>query len=329
MITDLISNRQKIYFNIKDHESNELILNWIKKLEGKERRGINAPSELIDIGKILHEMRLHKDDAEISLLREACEISAAAHLRAMKACIPGMKEYELEAELMQEFLRCGGSFASFETIVACGGNACTLHYTENETILNVGDLVLVDAGVEYKHYAGDITRTYPVNGKFSLEQRAIYQAVLDTQLAVIAAVKPGVEWFELHKLSQSLITEKLRALGLLHGQLEDLLAKEAFKPFYMHFIGHWLGMDVHDVGSYKVNDQWRKLEAGMVLTVEPGIYISCETSGIDDKWKGIGVRIEDDVLVTANGCEVLTAGVPKNIAEIESLMQAAQLSSQK
>jgi Xaa-Pro aminopeptidase len=322
MIPELIKSHQQIYFNTNDHEDYELILSWVRSLQGQERQGFNPPLELIDIGKELHEMRMRKSPEEILLIRKACEISAAAHLRAMKACKPGIREYELEAELVYDFLRQGGSAPAFEPIIAGGVNACILHYTKNDMLLKDGDLVLIDVGVEYKHYAGDITRTLPINGKFSLAQRAVYQAVLDTQLAVIKAIKPGITWFELHQLSERLITEKLLTLGLLQGKLEDLVVAKAFKPFYMHFIGHWLGLDVHDVGFYKIKeDQWRKVEPGMVFTVEPGIYIDPEISGIDKKWAGIGVRIEDDILVTENGCEVLTAGVPKSIEAIESLMQ--------
>lgn len=321
-LAELISGHKQLYCNLSDHEDRDRILEVIKKLKGKERSGVNAPMELIDIGKISHEMRMRKDKTEIATLRQACKISAAAHARAMKVCKPDMMEYELEAEIMHEFIRHGGRMPAFEPIIAGGENACTLHYTQNNMKLKSGDLVLIDAGVEYKHYAGDISRTFPVNGKFNTEQRAIYQAVLDTQLAVIKAIKPGVKWFDLHSLSERLITEKLIKLGLLRGKLEDLLEKKAFKPFYMHFIGHWLGIDVHDVGSYKIRDNlWREVEPGMVFTVEPGIYISPNIPGINKKWAGIGVRIEDNVLVTKTGCEVLTSDAPKTIDEIESLMR--------
>lgn len=301
IMPELIVGRQTIYFNLDNYEA---IMQWTKSLANKERTGINQPSTFIDIREIVHEMRMVKDKTEISVLRKAAKISAAAHLRAMRACRPGMMEYELEAELMYEFTRYGGKPA-FENVVAGGANACVLHYIENNSRLKNGDLVLIDAGVSYKHYAGDISRTFPINGKFTAEQKKIYQAVLDVQLAVIKKIRPGVTWHELHQLSERLITEKLIALKLLRGK------KRAFEKFYMHKISHWLGLDCHDVGKYRINEGWRKLEPGMVLTVEPGIYI---------KEKGIGIRIEDDVLVTKNGCEVLTADVPKTIEEIEEIM---------
>lgn len=301
IMPELIAGRQTIYFNLDNYAA---IMKWAKSLVGKERNGINQPSAFIDVGEIIHEMRLVKDANEISLLRKAAKISAAAHLRAMQACRPGMMEYELEAELMHEFTKHGGKPA-FGTIVAGGINACVLHYEENNARLKDGDLVLIDAGINYQHYSGDISRTFPVSGKFTAEQKKIYQAVLDVQLAVIKKIRPGVTWYELQQLSERLITEKLIALKLLLGK------NRAFEKFYMHKIGHWLGLDCHDVGKDKINDGWRKLEPGIVLTVEPGIYI---------KEKGIGIRIEDDVLVTKNGCEVLTADVPKTIEEIEKIM---------
>ena len=308
ILPDLIANREQVYFNLDNYES---IMQWIKPLRDKERTGINVPTDFINVGKIIHEMRIIKDETEIALLRKAAQISAAAHLRAMQACRPGMFEYELEAELSYEFVKNGGRRPAFENIVASGANACILHYIENDKELKDGDLILIDAGVEYKHYAGDISRTFPVNGKFTTEQKAIYQAVLDTQLAVIEHIRPGVSWLDLQHISERVITKKLIELNLLHGEIDDLLQKRAFEPFYMHKIGHWLGLDCHDVGRYKVTDEWRKLEPGMVLTVEPGIYIAEQ---------GIGVRIEDDVLITKDGCEVLTADLPKTIEEIDDLM---------
>ncbi|MCK4608931.1 MAG: aminopeptidase P N-terminal domain-containing protein [Gammaproteobacteria bacterium] len=322
MLPALIKGQEAIYFNMNDHDDQAAIMRWTQALQHQERSGINMPTDFIDISKITHAMRLVKDSEEIGLLRKAAEISAAAHLRAMQACRPCMLEYELEAELMYEFIKQGGRVPSFEPIVAGGANACVLHYSQNNAELKDGDLVLIDAGVIYNYYAGDISRTFPVNGKFSAEQRAIYQAVLTTQLAVIEAIKPGVEWIELQRLSEHLITEQLLALGILKGDLNDLLAAKAHQPFYMHKIGHWLGLDCHDVGSYKeqaIEDSWRKLELGMVLTVEPGIYIAPEAADVDKKWLGIGVRIEDDILVTENGYEVLSAAVPKTIEEIENI----------
>lgn len=321
IIPELIKNKEQIYFNIGDHEDHEQITYWLQQLTDKERAGINLPSDFINIGKITHEMRIHKDNEEIALLRKATEISAIAHIRAMKICKPGMMEYELEAEILREYIRKGGRMPAFQPIVASGANSCILHYTQNDAELKSGELVLIDAGVDYKHYCGDITRTFPVNGRFTTEQKAIYQAVLDTQLAVIEHVRPGIPWIELQRISERVITEKLIALKLLKGKLNELLEKQAFKPFYMHYIGHWLGLDAHDVGKYKIDDKWRLLESGMVLTVEPGIYVSSDVPNVEQKWRNIGVRIEDDVLITENGCEVLTSDVPKTIDEIEEIMQ--------
>lgn len=320
MLPTLISGHEKIYFNLGDHEDHELIMHWVNELTFKGRTGVNNPTDLVDIGKITNEMRLYKDEEELAFMRKAADITCAAQVMAAKACRPQALEYEIEAEIMREFYRNGGRSPSFEPIVASGKNTCTLHYSQNNAVIKDGDLLLVDIGVEYQHYAADVTRTYPISGHFSPEQRVIYQAVLDTQLAVIEHVRPGIEWIELHHLSEQLITKKLIALGLLHGRFDDLLAQQSFKPFYMHYIGHWLGLDVKDPGSYKTGENWRILEPGMVFTVEPGIYISENMPNIDKKWWNIGVRIEDDVLVTKNGHEVLSKA-PKSIDEIEALMR--------
>ncbi|KPJ67329.1 MAG: Xaa-Pro aminopeptidase [Coxiella sp. DG_40] len=320
MVPELIKNRERIYFNIGDHEDHEQIMYWLQQIAGKERAGVNLPNDFINVGIMTHEMRLRKDDEEITLLRKAAEISAVAHVHVMEICKPGMMEYELEAEILHEYIRNGSRMPAFPPIVAGGANSCTLHYTQNDAELKSGELVLVDAGVDSEYYCGDITRTFPINGHFTAEQKAVYQAVLDTQLAVIEHVRPGVPWIELHRISERVITEKLVALRLLKGEVNELLEKQAFKPFYMHYIGHWLGLDAHDVGRYKIDDEWRLLEPGMVLTVEPGIYISSNITTVEQKWRNIGVRIEDDVLVTENGYEILTSGVPKTIDEIEKIM---------
>lgn len=321
MVPELIKNKERIYFNIGDHEDHEQIMCWVAQLADKERAGINLPSDFINVGKIVHEMRARKDNEEIVLLRKTAEISAAAHIRAMRVCKPGMMEYELESEILHEYICNGARMPAFPPIVAGGANSCTLHYTQNDAQLKSGELVLIDAGADYEHYCGDITRTFPVNGRFTAEQKAIYQAVLDTQLAVIEHIRPGISWLELHRISERVITEKLVALNLLKGEVNELMQKQAFKQFYMHYIGHWLGMDAHDVGKYKINDQWRLLEPGMVLTVEPGIYISPGRTNVERKWHNIGVRIEDDILVTQNGYEILTSKAPKEVNEIEKLMQ--------
>ena len=254
-------------------------------------------------------------------MRRAAEVSANAHIKAMQACKPGLYEYQIEAEIIYHFIQNGLRAVAYPSIVAGGKNACTLHYTENASKLKSGDLLLIDAGAECDHYAADITRTFPVSGRFSEPQKQLYQLVLDAQAAALEQIKPGLPWNLAHEASVEVLTKGLVALGLLKGRVKKLIKDEKYKPFYMHRIGHWLGMDVHDVGDYKVNQEWRLLEAGMVLTVEPGLYIPADCKTVDEKWRGIGIRIEDDILVTAEGYEVLTRGVPKSITEIEALMQ--------
>jgi len=278
---------------------------------------------LIALEPILHEMRLFKSAAELKLMRRAAEVSAAAHVKAMQVCKAGLYEYQIEAELIYHFARNGLRAVAYPSIVATGKNACTLHYTENTGKLKNGDLLLIDAGAECDHYAADITRTFPVSGCFSEPQKLLYQLVLDAQAAAIAEIKPGAAWNLAHDAAVEVLTKGLVSLGLLKGRVKNLIKDEKYKPFYMHRTGHWLGMDVHDVGDYKIDQEWRVLEAGMVLTVEPGLYVPADCKAVDEKWRGIGIRIEDDVLVTAQGHEILTGGVPKTIADIEALMQEA------
>jgi Xaa-Pro aminopeptidase len=282
--------------------------------------GAHPPGEFLMLDHLLHELRLIKSTGEIKLMQQAAKISAEGHKRAMAYCRPGIKEYELEAELLYAFTRNGSRAPAYTSIVAAGDNACILHYIENDAEVKAGDLVLIDAGCEYDHYASDITRTFPANGKFSPEQKAIYNIVLKAQLAAIEAIRPGVPWDEPHNISVKIITQGLVRLGILKGRPSQLIKSEAYKDFYMHRIGHWIGMDVHDVGDYKIDDDWRLLEPGMVTTVEPGIYISPSNRKVPKKWRGIGVRIEDDVLITRNGNKVLSAGIPKTVQEIESFM---------
>lgn len=319
ILPQLIQNREQIYTHF-DHSS--LIADWIKQSQNQARAGITAPVAIIDVGTITHNMRLHKDQTEIALMRQATQITTQAMRKVMQNCHPGMKEYELTAIIAYEFLN-NGAHNAFEPIVASGKNACTLHYEQDQDEILSDDLVLVDIGAEYKYYAADVSRTFPANGRFTPEQRAIYQAVLDAQLAVIAQIRPGVAWFDLQTTATQIITTRLIDLGLLQGELETLLSEAAYKPFYMHHIGHWLGLDAHDVGSYKTKDQWRILEPGIVLTVEPGIYIQADMPNVDAKWWNIGVRIEDDILVTNTGCEVLSTDIPKTITAIEQLMAKA------
>ena len=238
----------------------------------------------------------------------------------MRFCRPGQNEYQLEAELTHEFASSGARHLAYPSIVGSGANACTLHYLDNNCVMRDGDLVLIDAGCELEYYASDVSRTFPVNGRFSREQRALYEVVLQAQLAAIAQIKPGNNWNQPHDASVRVITEGLLELGLRRGKVDKLIEREAYREFYMHRVGHWLGLDVHDVGDYRVAGEWRQLEAGMVMTVEPGIYVSPQNSKVARKWRGMGIRVEDDVLVTPGGCEILSAAVPKTVEDIEALM---------
>ncbi len=317
----LMENRERAYYAMGAHEALDAkMIGWLKEVRSKERSGVKAPVEFASLDHLLHEMRLFKSREEIGHMRRAAQISAQAHRRAMQICRPGMMEFQIEAELIHEFMKNGCRSAAYPSIVGGGENGCILHYTENESRLKAGDLLLIDAGAEYKSYAADITRTFPVNGRFSAEQRALYQLVLDAQKAAIAKVKPGNHWNQPHTAAVRTLTRGLVKLGLLKGEPGKLIKEEAYRRFYMHRTGHWLGMDVHDVGGYKSDGKWRRFEPGMVLTVEPGLYIPEGSAGVAKRWWNIGIRIEDDVVVTAKGHEVLTSGVPKEIDEIEALM---------
>ena len=321
ILPGLIEGRDRVYYSMgKDDRFDDQVMNWVKVIRSKAKMGAHPPGEFLMLDHLLHELRLIKSTREIKLMQQAAKISAEGHKRAMAYCRPGIKEYELEAELLYAFTRNGSRAPAYTSIVATGDNACILHYIENNAEVKSGDLVLIDAGCEYEHYASDITRTFPANGKFSPEQKAIYNIVLKAQLAAIEAIRPGVPWDEPHNISVKIITQGLVRLGILKGRPSQLIKSEAYKDFYMHRIGHWIGMDVHDVGDYKIDDDWRLLEPGMVTTVEPGIYISPSNRKVPKKWRGIGVRIEDDVLITKNGNKVLSAGIPKTVQEIESFM---------
>ncbi|MEC8427895.1 MAG: aminopeptidase P N-terminal domain-containing protein, partial [Pseudomonadota bacterium] len=321
ILPGLIEGRERVYYALgKDADFDHQVMNWVNTIRAKVRSGATPPGEFLDLDHFLHDMRLYKSAAEIRIMREAGEISARAHARAMKFCQPGAHEYQLEAEILHEFAMSGARFAAYSTIVGGGDNACVLHYIDNNEKLKNGDLVLIDAGCELNHYAADITRTFPVGGKFSAEQRALYELTLKAQEAALVEIKPGNHWNDPHEASVRVITEGLLELGLLRGELDELIENEDYKEFYMHRIGHWLGMDVHDVGDYKVGGEWRVLEAGMCMTVEPGIYVAPDNLNVEQKWRGIGIRIEDDVLITKDGCEILTAAVPKTVEEIEALM---------
>jgi len=277
---------------------------------------------MVALEHVLNEMRLFKSRGEIERMREAARIAAAAHVRAMRFCRPGRYEYEIEAELRHEFARWRADI-SYLPIVGGGANGCILHYRENESRLNDGDLLLIDAGCEYQTYASDITRTFPVNGRFTDAQRAAYEVVLEANLAAIDAVRVGNDWNRPHEVAVEVLTAGMVKLGLLKGRVPSLIKSEEYRRFYMHRTGHWLGMDVHDVGDYKIGDAWRVLEPGMVLTIEPGLYIAPGTRGVPPELRNLGIRIEDDVLVTKDDPEVFTSGVPKTVAEIEALMSAA------
>lgn len=323
ILPGLLENKTKVFYPMGCNlELDHNLLEWINHIRNQSRSGIIAPGELVSLALILHEMRLFKSAEELKLMRRAAEVSAHAHIRAMKACKAGLYEYQIEAELIHHFIDNGLRSVAYPSIVAGGKNACTLHYTENNSKLKNGDLLLIDAGAECDHYAADITRTFPISGRFNEAQKQLYQLVLNAQTAALEQIKPGLPWNLAHDASVEVLTQGLLDLGLLKGKLKKLIKDEKYKQFYMHRIGHWLGMDVHDVGDYKIKQEWRLLEAGMVLTVEPGLYIPPDCKSVDEKWCGIGIRIEDDVLVTPTGHEILTSGVPKSIADIEALMQA-------
>ena len=321
ILPGLLEGRERVYYAMGRHDDfDRNVMQWVNVIRSQVRMGAHPPGEFLDLDHLLHDMRLYKSAAELRIMRKAGKISAAAHVRAMKACKPGMGEYQLEAEIQYEFGRNGARFPAYNSIVGAGKNGCILHYTQNSDIIKDGDLILIDAGCEYQYYAGDITRTFPANGKYSTEQKALYELVLKSQLAAIKMIKPGNHWNQAHEATVKVITKGLVELGLLKGNVSKLIKNEAYRDFYMHRTGHWLGMDVHDVGDYKVGDAWRVLEEGMVMTVEPGIYVAPDNNKVAKKWRGIGIRIEDDVVVTKDGCDVLTKDVPKTVADIEALM---------
>jgi Xaa-Pro aminopeptidase len=324
ILPGLIEGRDRVYYSMgKDDQFDNQVMDWVKVIRSKAKMGAHPPSEFLVLDHLLHELRLIKSANEVKLMEQAAKISAEGHKRAMAYCKPGIKEYELEAELLHAFTRNGSRAPAYSSIVAAGDNACILHYNENNAEVKEGDLILIDAGCEYEHYASDITRTFPASGKFTAEQKAIYELVLNAQSAAIEAIAPGVPWDEPHKISVKIITRGLVKLGLLKGRTSQLIKSEAYRDFYMHKVGHWIGMDVHDVGDYKIDDSWRLMEPGMVTTVEPGIYISPDNKKVQKKWRGIGVRIEDDVLVTKKGYRILSNGIPKTVQEIESFMAEA------
>lgn len=319
ILPGIMENRNKVYYSIGNNQDFDIkVISWVNTLRTKVRSGIQAPHEFISLDVFLHEMRLFKSPAEQQLMRDAATVSVKAHQRAMASTKSGMMEYEIDAEYLHEFRRAG-MLPAYTSIVGGGKNACVLHYIDNNQKLNGNDLLLIDAGAENQGYASDITRTFPVGGKFSEAQGILYQIVLDAQHAAIEQAKPGNTWIDPHNAAVRVITQGLLENGLLKGDIETLIAEHKYAPFYMHKTGHWLGLDVHDVGDYKISEAWRELEAGMALTIEPGIYIS-PSKDIGEKWWNIGIRIEDDILITKTGNEVITGALLKEIDEIEAHM---------
>lgn len=321
MMPTLMQDKTHCVYSLgKDRAFDDRMLSWVNVARSKKRKGGEYPKIWEDIAHTIHELRLIKSPLEIALMRKAATISVDAHLRLMKSCKPKLMEYYLEAEFTHECIQAGARYMAYPPIVGSGKNTCILHYTQNNREMKSGEMVLVDAGCEFEGYASDITRTYPVNGRFTKEQRAIYELVLKAQQAAIALVRPGTRWDALQEVIVNIFIEGLLELNILQGTPEKLMEEKAYFPFYMHSSGHWLGLDVHDAGDYKKKGEWRPLEAGMVLTVEPGLYMG-EYPEIDKKWWNIGVRIEDDVLVTEQGPEILSGKLPKTVDEIEAMMQ--------
>lgn len=324
ILPGLLENRSKVFCTVGSHKDFDVrLLNWLQEVKSKSARsGFTAPNEIVDLGHILHELRLIKRTEEVNVMKRIAKISASAHRRAMEICKPGMMEYEIAAELEYGFRRAGCESWAYPPIVAGGANACTLHYISNREELRDGDLLLIDAGGELDYYAADITRTFPVNGRFAGPQKAVYEIVLAAQLAAIEKAQVGSHWNQPHEEAVKILVQGLIDLGLLSGEVDGNIEQGTFRKFYPHRTGHWLGMDVHDVGDYKVENQWRILEPGMVMTVEPGLYIG-GGQDIESRFRNIGIRIEDDVLIQRKGNLVLSAHAPKTMDEIESLMTSA------
>jgi len=320
----LLENQAAFFYPVgADAEWDARAMKWLNAVRARARAGAAAPDRVQDVRALIDELRLVKDAQELSVMRRAARISAAAHRRAMQMARPGRNEYEVEAELLHEFRRNGAQFPAYSPIVAGGANACVLHYVANDALLRDGDLLLIDAGCELDGYASDLTRTFPVSGRYGGAQREVYEIVLAAQAAAMDKVRPGNAWNEPHDAAVRVLAQGMLDLGLLKGALPEILEKESYKRFYMHRTGHWLGLDVHDSGDYKRQGAWRPLAPGMTLTVEPGLYIRA-ASDVPQRLHGIGVRIEDDVLVTDQGCEVLTAEAPKSVEAIEALMRDAR-----
>jgi Xaa-Pro aminopeptidase len=323
-MVELLENQPALHYPLgADPGWDACAIRWLNAVRAKVRLGIAAPDRVQDVRGLIDNMRLVKDVQELGVLRRAARIAAAAHRRAMQTARAGRGEYEIEAELLYEFRRNGAQFPAYSPIVAGGANGCVLHYVSNSATLRDGELLLIDAGCELDGYASDITRTFPVNGRFSPAQREVYDIVLAAQKAAMEKVQPGNAWNEPHEAAVRVLAQGMIDLELLQGSLQEILEKETYKRFYMHRTGHWLGLDVHDAGEYKRAGQWRALEPGMTLTVEPGLYIRA-ADDVPESLRSIGIRIEDDVVVTQGACEVITAEAPKGAAEIEALMRDAR-----
>ena len=316
----LLRGSERVYYDLgKDPDFDHLLIGWMNDFRAKTRKKFLAPDEIVALDHSLHEMRLFKSHTEITAMRKSASIAAKAHQRAMQVCRPGMNEAEIHAELLHTFTRHQCE-ASYIPIVGGGANACVLHYITNRNPLNDGDLLLIDAGAEYDGYASDITRTFPVNGKFSGPQRDLYEVVLAAQLKAIDEVRAGNPWEQVHEMAVQVASEGMIDLGILKGSLEEVLEEEYFKDYYVHNTGHWLGLDVHDVGEYEIDGHSRVLEPGMVLTVEPGIYIPPTATVVDEVWRGLGIRVEDNVAVTRDGADILSSDICKTMDDIEDLM---------
>lgn len=325
ILPGMLEGRERIYLTLGEYpELDNKVLHWVNAIRAREAGGAVPPGEFVALKHLLHEQRLFKSAAELRIMREAARITCSAHRRAMSACRPGMTELALEAEILHEFLTNGARAPAYPSIVGGGVNACVLHYTENSDVLKDGDLVLIDAGCEYRHYAADVTRTFPVNGRFSATQQALYEVVLEANGAGIAACRPGAPFTAPHEAALRVMVEGLVTLGLLDGEVSELIETGGYRPFCPHNTSHWLGSDVHDVGDYRIGGAPRQLEPGMVLTIEPGIYLPPDGAvgaALPARWRGLGVRIEDDVLITRTGAEVLTTDAPKTVADIHQLMR--------
>lgn len=324
ILPGILEQREQVYYTMGvNADFDHRVIGWVNQIREKGRGGSHTPHEFIALEHLLHELRLFKSGVEIAHMKKAAKAAIAGHKRAMKVCQPGLYEYQIEAELLYEFNKAGCQTA-YPSIVGGGENGCILHYTDNNQMLNDGDLLLIDAGAEYQGYASDITRTFPVNGEFSESQLELYELVLQAQLAAIDAVQPGNHWNDPHEAAVKVLTKGLVKLGLLKGRPSQLIKDGEYRRFYMHRTGHWLGLDVHDVGDYKIEEQWRLFEPGMVLTVEPGLYIPAKSRGVPKRYWDTGIRIEDDVRVTRNGNEVLSAALVKEPEDIERLMSASE-----